>query len=277
MGVHAGNRSRPAYSGQARFQFPPEVTALFKPRRPPPYRPPPRARRRERRRPMSGVAGLVVRFESREDFLARRGGGDRSGGAPSFKTPARKREEARVGAAERVTRRVALVAAARAAEAADAGDGGAGVHEAKRKALTGDAFCTLFVWRLARGTGAAALRADFGVFGRVVRVVVPRDGRGRGRGYAFVEFAAERDVGAAVRGARGRVVDGRRVAVDVERGRTVRGFLPNRLDGPFNSAAAAARRLLGGKSAVAAEARRRLAEGKGAVVVPLYVPPPPPS
>lgn len=262
MGVHAGNRSRPAYSGQARFEFPVEVKALFKARPALPYARPVRARRRSRLRPLTGIASFISRFESRDAYLQR----EKSTGASLAVTPARKREVARVEAAERVTKRVEKLAAEW--DRSKQGD---------PASKTGDPFCTLFVWHLSKSTGISTLCADFGTFGRVVRVLIPRDRRGLSRGYAFVEFSNERDLKASVTGARGRLIDGRRVRVDVERGRTVRGFLPNRLDGPFNSAAAAARRILGGKSSVAEEARRRLLEGKPRIRIPVYVPPPSPK
>lgn len=258
MGIHAGNRSRPAYSGQARFEFPVEVKLLFKPRPALPHALPVRARRRSRLRPMTGIASFIHHFESRDEYLGR----EKTAAAALRVTPARKREVARVEAAERVTRRVAKVAAQW--ERSKQGD---------PAAKTGDPFCTLFVWHLSKSTGISTLCADFGTFGRVVRVSIPRDRRGLARGYAFVEFANERDLKSSVTGARGRLIDGRRVRVDVERGRTVRGFLPNRLDGPFNSASTEARRILGGKSTVAEEARRRLLEGKPKISIPVYLPP----
>lgn len=52
------------------------------------------------------------------------------------------------------------------------------------------------------------------------------------RGYAFIEFEREKSVKIAYVEADGRKIDGqRRCVVDVERGRTVRGWLPRRLGG----------------------------------------------
>ena len=50
--------------------------------------------------------------------------------------------------------------------------------------------------------------------------------QGKPRGYAFVEFEDERSVKEAFDRADGRKIDGRRVLVDVERGRTVKGWKP---------------------------------------------------
>ena len=54
------------------------------------------------------------------------------------------------------------------------------------------------------------------------------DEAGKPRGYAFVEFEHEADMRAAYKRGDGQKIDGRRVVVDVERGRTVRGWRPRR-------------------------------------------------
>ncbi|KAL2905580.1 U1 small nuclear ribonucleoprotein 70 kDa [Bienertia sinuspersici] len=51
------------------------------------------------------------------------------------------------------------------------------------------------------------------------------------KGYAFIEFAHTRDMKAAYKQADGKKIDGRRVLVDVERGRTVPNWRPRRLGG----------------------------------------------
>lgn len=57
----------------------------------------------------------------------------------------------------------------------------------------------------------------------------------KSRGYAFIEFERERDMKAAYRGADGMRIDNRRILVDVERGRTHKGWLPRRLGGGLGS------------------------------------------
>ena len=52
------------------------------------------------------------------------------------------------------------------------------------------------------------------------------DGEGRSRGYAFVQFDRVQDMKEAYKRADGMRVDGKRVLVDVERGRTVEDWLP---------------------------------------------------
>ena len=68
----------------------------------------------------------------------------------------------------------------------------------------------------------------------VATVFMPSDREGVLRDYAFVEFERERDVKIAWREAIGMRLGGHRILVDVERGRTVNGWLPNRLDDPSN-------------------------------------------
>lgn len=51
------------------------------------------------------------------------------------------------------------------------------------------------------------------------------------RGYAFIEYEREADMREAYKRSDGRKIDGRRVVVDVERGRTVRKWRPRRFGG----------------------------------------------
>lgn len=51
------------------------------------------------------------------------------------------------------------------------------------------------------------------------------------KGYAFIQFAKEEDMKAAYKDADGKKINGRRIAVDVERGRTVKNWKPRRLGG----------------------------------------------
>lgn len=54
---------------------------------------------------------------------------------------------------------------------------------------------------------------------------------GKSRGYGFVEFEKEEDMTSAYKRGDGKKIDDRRVLVDVERGRTVKGWRPRRLGG----------------------------------------------
>ncbi|OTF72673.1 U1 small nuclear ribonucleoprotein 70 kDa-like protein, partial [Euroglyphus maynei] len=92
---------------------------------------------------------------------------------------------------------------------------------------TNDPYKTLFVARINADTSESRLRKEFEVYGPIKKVMLIQDKiSGKPRGYAFIEFENERDMHSAYKHA-----DGRRVLVDVERGRTVKGWLPRRLGG----------------------------------------------
>uniref|UniRef100_A0A2N9IVB5 U1 small nuclear ribonucleoprotein 70 kDa n=1 Tax=Fagus sylvatica TaxID=28930 RepID=A0A2N9IVB5_FAGSY len=63
-----------------------------------------------------------------------------------------------------------------------------------------------------------------------VRLITDKE-TNKPRGYAFIEYVHTRDMKAAYKQADGRKIDGRRVLVDVERGRTVPNWRPRRLGG----------------------------------------------
>ncbi|KAJ3344828.1 hypothetical protein HDU83_004723 [Entophlyctis luteolus] len=105
------------------------------------------------------------------------------------------------------------------------------LDESKR--ITKDAYKTLFVGRLSYSVTEKILRREFEQFGPIVsiRIVSEPSDPPKPRGYAFIEYAHERDLTIAYREADGMKIDGRRVVVDVERGRTVKGWKPRRLGG----------------------------------------------
>ncbi|XP_053546767.1 U1 small nuclear ribonucleoprotein 70 kDa [Bombina bombina] len=96
----------------------------------------------------------------------------------------------------------------------------------------GDAFKTLFVARVNYDTTESKLRREFEVYGPIKRIHMVYNKRtGKPRGYSFIEYEHERDMHSAYKHADGKKIDGRRVLVDVERGRTVKGWHPRRLGG----------------------------------------------
>nr|XP_002131795.1 U1 small nuclear ribonucleoprotein 70 kDa-like [Ciona intestinalis] len=100
----------------------------------------------------------------------------------------------------------------------------------------GDAFKTLFVSRINYDTTESKLRREFETYGKIRKVTIVKDvATGKPRGYAFVEFDRERDMHTAYKSADGKKIDGRRVLVDVERGRTVKGWRPRRFGGGLGS------------------------------------------
>ena len=97
---------------------------------------------------------------------------------------------------------------------------------------TSDPYKTLFVGRINYDTSESKLRREFEAYGPVKKVHMVHDKvTGKPRGYAFIEFEHERDMHSAYKHADGKKIDGRRIVVDVERGRTVKGWLPRRLGG----------------------------------------------
>lgn len=54
---------------------------------------------------------------------------------------------------------------------------------------------------------------------------------GKFKGYAFIQYANEEDMKSAYKDADAKRINGRRVVVDVERGRTVKSWKPRRLGG----------------------------------------------
>jgi len=96
---------------------------------------------------------------------------------------------------------------------------------------TEDAYKTLFVGRIGFDTTEKELLGEFEHYGPVKSVKMINDEDGKPRGYAFVEFEHERDLKEAYRRADGKKINGRRIVVDVERGRTVRDWKPRRLGG----------------------------------------------
>ena len=100
----------------------------------------------------------------------------------------------------------------------------------------GDPYKTLFVARMAYETTETTLMQAFEQFGPIKSCKVVRDTKtGKPRGYGFIEFEHERDMKTAYKQGDGRKIDGRRVLVDVERGRTVLKWRPRRLGGGLGS------------------------------------------
>ena len=95
-----------------------------------------------------------------------------------------------------------------------------------------DPYRTLFVARLSYDTEEHELKSLFGYYGPITKISLVNDkGSGKSRGYAFLEFERESDLRAAQREMDGYKLRGRRIVVDVERGRTVSGWTPRKLGG----------------------------------------------
>jgi len=152
---------------------------------------------------MSGIATYLREFEDPKD-------------APPATKGESKAQRLVRKTEERATRASSALAAAKAAW-----------HPKDRK--EGDPYKTLFLGRLSFDTSESKLRREMEVYGEVRSVVMIKDEEGKPRGQAFVEFEHESDMRAAFKRADGQKIDGRRIVVDVERGRTVEDWLPRRL------------------------------------------------
>ena len=197
-GEMSGNGSGPALS-----MLPPQFRMMFEPGAPFEYKPKLVKRKMP---PLSGLAEFVNSMET---------------GAPP----------------ERVLQETGAQRRARLAKERD------DQHTAKRKialdswdphantSCTGDGYKTLFIGRLNHETTEDTLMKELERYGPLVQVKLVRTNEGKSRGYAFVEFERSSDMEHAVKRADGSKIDGMRVVVDVERGRTVKGWKPRRLGG----------------------------------------------
>merc|ERR1712241_1130590 len=89
-----------------------------------------------------------------------------------------------------------------------------------------------FVSRINFYTSESKLKREFETYGPIKQIKMISDQKtGKPRGYCFIEFEQEKDMHSAYKHADGKKIDGRRVLVDVERARTVKGWLPRRLGG----------------------------------------------
>ncbi|KAI9733178.1 MAG: hypothetical protein M1818_007296 [Claussenomyces sp. TS43310] len=107
--------------------------------------------------------------------------------------------------------------------------------------IRGDAFKTIIVARLSYDANEQDLEREFGRFGPIERIRIVTDThqgeksskkkKKKHRGYAFVVYEREKDMRAALEGCDGIRIKDRRIKVDVERGRTVKGWKPRRFGG----------------------------------------------
>eukprot|EP00484_Ammonia_sp_Unknown_P019015 CAMPEP_0197027444 /NCGR_PEP_ID=MMETSP1384-20130603/7341_1 /TAXON_ID=29189 /ORGANISM="Ammonia sp." /LENGTH=396 /DNA_ID=CAMNT_0042456285 /DNA_START=63 /DNA_END=1254 /DNA_ORIENTATION=- len=97
---------------------------------------------------------------------------------------------------------------------------------------TKDPYKTLFVARLSYELTEEDLRREFERYGRIrdVKLILDKDSQ-KSRGYAFIEFERSNDLKEAFQHADGVKLKGRRILVDVERGRTVKTWKPRKLGG----------------------------------------------
>ncbi|XP_065191341.1 U1 small nuclear ribonucleoprotein 70 kDa-like isoform X2 [Sycon ciliatum] len=190
--------------------LPPNLLALFAPRDPIPYFPPvdkPRFDKKEIT--FSGLGGYLHLFEDSNET------------PPAI--PVKTKQEVKEAKLDARKKRVD----ARLEEALSQWD-----PYSDKAAQGTDAFKTLFIARINYDTSESKLRREFEVYGPIKKIhMVSDSSSGKPCGYAFLEYEHERDMHAAYKHGDGKKVDGRRVLVDVERGRTVKTWRPRRLGG----------------------------------------------
>jgi len=94
-----------------------------------------------------------------------------------------------------------------------------------------NAYNTLFVGKLSYDTTEKKLKREFEEFGPVEFTRIVTDNDGKSRGYGFIQFEKESDMTVAYKRMDGKKIDGYRIVVDVERGRTVKNWKPRRFGG----------------------------------------------
>ncbi|EDX04041.1 GD22521 [Drosophila simulans] len=189
--------------------LPPNLLALFAAREPIPFMPPVDKLPHEKKsRGYLGVAKFMADFEDPKD------------------TPLPKTVETRQERLERRRREKAEQVAYKLEREIALWD------PTEIKNATEDPFRTLFIARINYDTSESKLRREFEFYGPIKKIVLIHDQEsGKPKGYAFIEYEHERDMHAAYKHADGKKIDSKRVLVDVERARTVKGWLPRRLGG----------------------------------------------
>ncbi|MDA9097534.1 U1 small nuclear ribonucleoprotein 70 kDa [bacterium] len=199
--------------------LPPNLLALFEARPPLEYMPAPA--RPKKTLALTGVANLVGEFEETTD-------GNKAGDGDE-------KTDNRVPVSlETREKRLLRIAKEKKRRHAESLDQEIAKYDPKANDDAGDSdpYKTLFVGRLAYEADENSVRGAMEKFGDVRTVSIVKDkSTGTSKGYAFVEFTREDDMKAAYRGANGRVIEGRAVVVDAERGRTVPDWRPRRLGG----------------------------------------------
>ncbi|TFK50073.1 RNA-binding domain-containing protein [Heliocybe sulcata] len=204
--------------------LPPNLLKLFAPRPPLPYtRPLDRDINRVRPKNVLGVGSILAQLqEDKTTEMMNAGQGDREGmeegEEPSFSLAEEVKRQLKREERKRKKTEEFKIASASYKPADDA-------------EAVGDPYKTLFIARLHKSATEADLRREFESFGTIERVRIVRDKKGRSRGYAFIVYERERDMKAAYKESDGLHIMGKRILVDVERGRTVRGWKPRRLGG----------------------------------------------
>lgn len=74
----------------------------------------------------------------------------------------------------------------------------------------------------------AKLKEHFKVYGPIKSCRIIKNLNQKHKGYGFIEFERKNDFISAYKNAHEKKIDGRRIGVDIERGRTILSFRPRR-------------------------------------------------
>ncbi|KAJ9064810.1 hypothetical protein DSO57_1026387 [Entomophthora muscae] len=188
-------------------KLPPNLLKFFAPRPPIPYLPPLDRHELQRTGPVIGGLAQFAHFVGQHDIDYK----------PTESLEERRARKIR----EREEKHKQLLA--------DAGDKW---NPNEDPEISGDPFKTLIIARLNYAVTESELKRELELYGPIKRVrIVKNKKTGNPTGYAFVEYEREKDMKAAYHEADASKIKGRRVVVDVERGRSVKGWLPRRLGG----------------------------------------------
>ncbi|CAB3402559.1 unnamed protein product [Caenorhabditis bovis] len=190
--------------------LPPNLLALFEARPPIPYLPPPEdllIDKNAKRPPITGVAQYLSQFEDPADTPPK----------PVVETKEQKRQRRRREKEELLAYKVE--------------QGIAQWNPAENEKATEDPYRTLFVARINYETSESKLRREFESYGKIKKLTMVHDKEGKPRGYAFIEYSDKSEMHNAYKKADGIKIDGKRLVVDYERGRTQKTWLPRRLGG----------------------------------------------
>eukprot|EP00048_Salpingoeca_helianthica_P001645 m.50562 g.50562 ORF g.50562 m.50562 type:complete len:160 (-) comp11597_c0_seq3:28-507(-) len=115
--------------------------------------------------------------------------------------------------------------------------------------LPTDPLLTLFVSGLSFATNEETLRRQAERHGRVKTVTIVRDAvTGCSKGYGFVEFCSTRDARAAYQKMHRTSIDDKQILVDLERGRTMKGWVPRREGGGLGGRKESGQLRFGGRT-----------------------------
>ncbi|KAG2278070.1 hypothetical protein Bca52824_060625 [Brassica carinata] len=200
----------------------PNLLKLFEPRPPLEFLPPPEKRKCP---PYTGMAQFVSHF-------AEPGDPKYAPPKPEVETPAQKRERIHKSRLEKGVEK--------AAEDLQKYDPNNDPN------ASGDPYKTLFVARLNYETSESKIKREFEAYGPIKQVHLVTDQQtNKPKGYAFIEYLNTRDMKAAYKQGDGKKIDGRRVLVDVERGRTVPNWRPRRLGGGLGTTRVTGEKIAG--------------------------------